>query len=75
MSLAALALPLHNETMKRLTALVAFSGSLLLPAVAAACPGMGSGACGLSSMGGYVAAVAIGLLVGVGSVALERRKH
>jgi hypothetical protein len=46
----------------------------LLPSVALACPGMGGAGygCALGSLGGYIAAVAIGLLVGIGSVALER---
>jgi hypothetical protein len=59
--------------MKR-AALVASTLSALVPAVASACPGAANGHCGagLSSLGGYVAAVGIGLLVGIGSIALEK---
>jgi hypothetical protein len=45
---------------------------LLVPAVAFACPGSAS-ACGTgcASFGPYMAALGVGLLVGIGSVGLE----
>jgi hypothetical protein len=54
-----------------LAALAAFA----VPAVAAACPGSAGAAagCGGSSLTGYILAVGAGLLVGAGSVALERK--
>jgi hypothetical protein len=59
--------------MKAATVFLASSVATLAPSAALACPGsMGAHACGLGSIGGYIAAVAIGLLVGIGSVALER---
>ncbi len=63
--------------MKAATVLLGSTVAALVPSVALACPGMNAHACGLGSLGGYIAAVAIGLLVGIGSVALERggKKH
>jgi hypothetical protein len=61
--------------MKPASVLAASLVAWLLPSVALACPGMsadGHGGCGLGSLGGYLAAVAIGLLVGIGSVAVEK---
>ena len=46
----------------------------LVPAVALACPySEGAGASSFSSFTGYLAAVGVGLAIGVGSVFLERR--
>jgi hypothetical protein len=51
----------------------------LVPAAALACPGAASacGSCGGSNLGPYLAALGIGLLVGMGSIRLQglfRRK-
>jgi hypothetical protein len=56
---------------------VASVAAVFVPAVAAACPGAAADAhascCGGSSTTGYILAVGAGLLVGIGSVALERK--
>lgn len=58
--------------MKLAVSLATFTTGVLVPAFALACPsGRGYGSCG-SGFGGYAAAVGIGLLVGLGSVAIER---
>jgi hypothetical protein len=51
------------------------ASSVLAPGAALACPAASGHACGLASGGGYLAAVMIGLLVGIGSVAFERSKR
>ena len=63
------------------TALLSFASLVSLatwlsPALALACPGYagahgGAACCGASHFGEYMAAVGIGLLAGLGSVALE----
>jgi hypothetical protein len=64
--------------MKTVVASLASLAAVLAPAVAAACPGSHAaadcaGCGGGSSLTGYILAVGAGLLVGVGSVALERK--
>ncbi len=62
--------------MKLVASSVASLLALLAPAAAFACPASAAGhcgSCGSSSFAGYGIAVAVGLLVGAGSVAVERR--
>ena len=63
--------------MKIVSASLASLAASLVPAIAAACPGSHGAAesacCGGSSLTGYLLAVGAGLLVGVGSVAVERK--
>ena len=54
--------------MKLAPAIAAIS-ALLTPAVAFACPA--SGSCG-GAMSGYIAALGVGLLAGMGSIAAEQ---
>ncbi len=55
---------------KLFVGLATLATGLGVSATALACPGACAGCCG-SAFGGYVSAVSIGVLVGVGSVALE----
>lgn len=60
----------------KLRAVAAASLAAFVPAIASACPSAaGAHGCGIgmSSFAGYLGAVAIGLLVGIGSVALESK--
>jgi hypothetical protein len=57
----------------KLAATLATLSASLVPAVAQACPAGASSCGGLGSLSTYVAALGVGLLVGFGSVALERR--
>jgi hypothetical protein len=66
----------YGMNTKTLAAVASSFVAAFVPAVAAACPSAASGAHGCgggSSYAGYVAAVGIGLLVGIGSVAVERK--
>ena len=58
----------------------AFLATVLAAPAALACPGSHAcGTCGGAGFGSYVSAVSVGLLIGVGSVALEnlirQRRH
>jgi hypothetical protein len=60
-------------------AVLASLGAFFAPAIALACPAARDAACssGCSGLGSYMAALGVGLLVGIGSVGLEgffRRK-
>ena len=54
-------------------ALLASLYAFLIPAAALACPAAARESCasGCSGLGGYMAALGVGLLVGIGSVGLE----
>ena len=53
----------------KLAPAIAFAAALATPAAAFACPA--SGSCG-GAMSGYVAALGVGLLAGMGSIAAEK---
>lgn len=60
------------DVVKKLAALALPVFMLALPAVASACPASKrSSSCGGSALGEYTSTFGIGLLVGVGSVAVE----
>jgi len=67
----------QNQSVKKFLApaasLAVFFAALLSTGAALACPGMTSSSCGssCSGLGGYMAALGVGLLAGIGSVSLE----